>query len=171
MPFDSVPRPVVAYHVEGWSSVLREMVPLWSDHYREVALDKDVVPLSPDFLRYYGLESEGKLHVVTVRKDGPLVGYLVAIVQTHLHYSTTLFATFDLFYLKPEERIGWRGVSLFRAAERSLRQRGVTIVQGNTKVHVSPVTGKSLDVGPIMKFLGWTEVERTYRKRVLPWVL
>ena len=170
MPFDPVPRPAVIYHQETWSALLPEMMPLWRDHYGEVALDKDIVPLSPDLVRYAGLEAEGKLHVVSVRLDSELIGYLVAVVTTHLHYSTTLFATFDLFYLKPEHRIGWRGVSLFRAAERSLSRRGVVIIQGNTKVHISPVTGRTLNIGPILEFLGWTEFERTYRKRTAKWV-
>jgi GNAT superfamily N-acetyltransferase len=163
MPLDCS-APAVAYFVEPWSACVGEMRPLWEAHWREVGLDHADVPLDMDESLYERMEADGRLHVLTARRAGALVGYLVAVVQPHLHYRSTLFATFDLYYLAPEERSGWRGVSLFRAAERSLRDRGVQVVHGNTKIHVSPVTGRTLDVGPIFEFLDWCQIERTYRK-------
>lgn len=163
MPLDSAIQPV-SYRVEPWHMAVAEMVPLWKGHWLEVGLDHAAVPLDMDMERYAALADCGNLHLLTVRRGAMLIGYLTAVVMPHLHYRSTLFATFDLFYLRPEERCGWRGVSLFRAAERSLRVRGVDVIHANTKLHVSPVTGESLDIGPILEFLGWQAIERTYRK-------
>lgn len=167
MPLDTARTTTISYHVESWCACVPEMRDLWFDHWREVALDQDVVQLAMSEPRYAQLEAEGRLHLVTCRRDGELVGYFDAIVQPHLHYEGTLFATADLFYLRPQDRSGWRGVTLFRVVERTLKDRGVVIAQLATKVHVSPVTRRTLDIGPILRRLGWTEVEHTYRKRLV----
>lgn len=167
MPLDNARTAVVSFHVEPWSACVEEMRGLWLEHWREVALDQDIVPLDMDVRRYVEAEAAGRLHLVTARRDGVLIGYFVAFVQTHLHYASTIFATCDLFYLRPEFRSGWRGVTLFRVAERTLRERGAVILQAATKVHVSPVTGRTLDIGPILERLGWTQSERTFRKRLV----
>jgi len=163
MPLDALREPIV-FHVEPWSAVVPEMRPVWLLHWREVARDHIAVPLAVGYGAYEELEAAGRLHVLTARLRGRLVGYVVTIVQPHLHYAGTLFGTFDLFYLLPELRRGWRGVQMFRAAERSLRARGVRVLQAGTKIHASPLTGKSLDAGPIFEFLGWVQTERVYRK-------
>lgn len=163
MPFDATAQGVT-YQVEAWSAALPEMLPLARAHWLEVALNQADVPLDMDWDAYAALERTGHLHVVTARRGGVLVGYLVAVVRASLHNRSTVFAMFDLYYLKPEERSGWRGVGLFRAAERSLRARGVSVLHAGTKVHVSALSGKSLDIGRMLEFLGWGLHERLYRK-------
>lgn len=167
MPLDITRTNIVSFHVEPWPACVPEMQDLWLEHWREVALDQDIVPLDMDLARYAEAAREGRLHLVTARRDGLMIGYLVAFVQPHLHYASTIFATCDLYYLRPEARTGWRGVTLFRVAERTLRERGAVILQAATKIHVSPVTGRTLDIGPILERLGWTQSERTFRKRLV----
>lgn len=131
-----------------------EIGPLWRRHYAEIA-DKRI-PLDPDFDRYDQIALMGKLHVLTVRNRGKLVGYLFAIVDTHLHYRSTLFAAFDLYWIDPEYRCGWTGVRLFREAERTLRAKGVRKIVANTKV--------AKDMSPIFAHLGFQETERIHTK-------
>lgn len=144
----------LAYAVESWFDVRAEVGPLWRLHYAEIA-DKRI-PLDPDFDRYDQIALLGKLHIVTVRDRGKLVGYLFAIVDTHLHYRHTLFAGFDLYWVDPVHRRGWAGVRLFREAEQTLRARGVRKVVANTKV--------AKDMSRIFERLGFQEAERIHTK-------
>lgn len=163
MPFDANAAGL-RYQVEAWSDVLPEMLGLAEAHWREVALNQDDVPLDMDWEMFAAFERAGQLLVVTARREAVLAGYLVVIVKGSLHNRSTVFAMFDLYYLKPEERSGWRGVGLFRAAERALRARGARVMHVGTKLGISAVTGQSLDIGRMLEFLGWWPAERTYRK-------
>jgi GNAT superfamily N-acetyltransferase len=168
MPFDPA-APEIAFARETWARAVKEMWPLWHAHWREVGLDHDVAPLAMDIETYERMEAAGNLHVVTARgPGGAMVGYVVAIVQQGLHYRTTVFANLDLYYLTPAVRRWRNGVRLFRFAEESLKERGAKIMNAGTKVHISPVTGKRLDISPILRRLGWREIERVHRK-VIEW--
>lgn len=153
----------LSFLVEPWNQALPEMEPLWAEHYREVARDQAHIPLAPDYATYAELDQRGALHVVTARAEGRLAGYLVAVVRPHLHYRTTLHAFFDLYYLSPTHRRGHAGVQLFRAAEQSLKTRGVRKMMTGTKVHTAP-GGRALDVSAIFQRLGWIETERQFGK-------
>jgi hypothetical protein len=99
------------------------------------------------------------LAIVTARQEGRLVGYVAAIINTHLHYASTKFGTLDVFWLAPDVRKSVNGVGLFTAIEEELKRRGVVKMIGQTKLGPH-------DVGLIFEFLGWTETERLFTKAV-----
>ena len=106
--------------VEVWQ---RDAMPLVREHWRELGLDLDL-EISPDFERMKAMESLGIWKVVTVRDDGKLVGYLLAVVSQHLHYSTSpkMFIV-DAYYITPEYRNG-TGVKLLKFAEALAKELG-----------------------------------------------
>lgn len=130
---------------------------LWA-HWREVALNKDIIPLDPDWDAYERLEDDGKLRIFTARDGIKLVGYFVVIVSSHLHYKSTLFAENDLIYLDPDYRKGHVAARLIRFAEKCLREDGVTVLMINTKDH------RPFD--PLLVRSGYGLVERVYGKRL-----
>jgi L-amino acid N-acyltransferase YncA len=132
------------------------MQALWPDHWAEVAMHKDKIPLDPNHVEYERLNRAGQLHVTAARFQGGLVGYVVAIVRTHLHYAHSLSAFYDLYYLAPAYRQGMSGVNLFTAAEKALRARGVQRMFTGTK--------KSKDMSKIFHRLGWEEAETLFVK-------
>lgn len=92
-------------------------------HWREVAHDHDEIPLAIDHDRYRMLADAGVVYILTL-SDGPmLVGYNVFFVMPHPHYRTTLHASNDIVYVKPEYR-GEAGIRLILEAEKRLRARG-----------------------------------------------
>lgn len=147
---------MISFCTESWSQVRHEIAPLWQRHHDELVQDKDRVPLAPDLAKYQAQDTAGSLHIVTARRRGALVGYVVAIVETHLHYRRTLCAFFDLYYLLPEHRAGWAGVRLFIEAERALKARGVQKLFSGTKLWQ--------DASPIFERLGWVETERLFTR-------
>lgn len=146
----------VAVSLSSWAEVCDEIGPLWARHYDEIADHR--IPLDPDWDRYGCLADLGNLHVVAARDGGALVGYLFAFVDWHMHYKSTLFASFDLYYVAPEYRTGLLGLKLFREAERTLKARGVRKIIGNTKLEH--------DASVLFLRLGWSETERIFTKYI-----
>ena len=146
----------VTFMVERWTDCWSEMSALWREHWEEVAINRDAIQLDPDFAQYVELERTGALHVVVARERGEIVGYHISIVRPHLHYRRSLSAFTDVYFLRASHRQGMTGVRLIKAAEESLRARGVQKMFTGTKLH--------LDMGPIFERLGWTETERLFTK-------
>lgn len=142
--------------VEPWADCRDEIMVYWPQHWAEVALDRDRVPLDPDVAAYDEHADLGRLHVVTVRQRGELVGYHISLVTPHLHYKSSLCAFVDIYWLRPDCRQGLTGLNLFKEVERSLAARGVKKVYSGTKRH--------LDAGILFERLGWTETERLFSK-------
>lgn len=129
---------------------------LWPAHWAEIAADKDKISLDPDLAEYAEMERRGKLHVITARKGGELVGYSVWIVGPLLHYRTVLAAKNDIYWLRPDCRKGFAGVRLFIESEKHLKSLGVKKLFSATKVWRL--------VAQIFNRLGWVETERCYCK-------
>ena len=142
--------------VEQFSQVIEEAKPLLYRHWEEIALDRDRVPLEPDWARYASLEAMGALSVVTMRQNGRLVGYTCMVVQPGLHYRSCLEARMDIFWLAPECRGRMGGVRLFRAVEKELSRRGVKRIYAGSKLHK--------DVSVLFEKLGYMPVERWFSK-------
>lgn len=144
------------YAVERWRDLRAEMLPLLVRHWREVALNHADVPLDIDEARYAQLDEADVLHILTIRRDGLLIGYHVAIVSTHLHYASTLHGITDVYWIAPECRHGVTAIRMFQAVERELKKLGVRKLFTATKLH--------MDQGPLFERLGYKPVERLYAK-------
>ena len=149
---------MITYQQEFLESVRDDAQPLLEAHWQEIALNKDIVPLDPDWDAYEQLEEDGKLFIFTARDDGQLAGYFVVIVAPHIHYKSTLFGNNDLIYLAPEYRLGFTAAKLLRFAEQCLRKDGVAVLMINTKDH------KPFDA--LLTRGGYNLVERVYGKRL-----
>jgi hypothetical protein len=147
---------VITYQVEPWSKALPEMMGLWPAHWDEIATDKDKIALDPDLEQYAQLDAAGKLHVITARKNGELVGYYIWIVGYMRHFRTTLAGLGDLYWLRKDCRWGFAGIRLFLTSERHLKSLGV-------KKLFSVATTRN-DTGAIFTWLGWMKTETVYCK-------
>jgi hypothetical protein len=143
---------------EEWPSVRPVISTLWRQHYDEIAEDKDLVPLDPDWDKYDALADRGNLVIVTARRQRELVGYVFSVVDTHLHYKNTLFSMSDIYWLHPACRGGRTAWRLFGHTERVLAGRGVVKMLSNTKL--------AHDQGRLFGALGWREAERLFVKTI-----
>lgn len=149
---------MITFAVEDWFAVRDQMAHLWPAHWEEVAINKDVIKLDPDFDTYDVFARNGMLHMVIARRAGEIVGYHVSIVRPHLHYRTSLSAFTDVYYISPEYRTGRTPLRLFQFTEKSLKARGVQKMFTGTKVF--------LDAGRLFEHMGWTLTEKLYTKYV-----
>jgi GNAT superfamily N-acetyltransferase len=116
---------MITAQVESLTEVLEELKPLLPLHYEELALNKDSIPLDPQYDVYSRERLQGEVIFVTVRDEGALIGYFVGFIAPGLHYQTCLTCTMDIFYIVQDRRGRGGGVLLFKAVEKELKRRGV----------------------------------------------
>lgn len=147
----------VSYHLEDSADIMEELKPLLDRHWREVARNKDIVALNPEYSVYTSLGRKKWLRVYTARLDGKLAGYAVYFVRPHPHYKDHMWAVSDIFWLAPETRGHGAGKGLFQFAENQLRDEGVTSMHTTSKVE-HPAAGK------LLEGLGHTLIEYGHAK-------
>lgn len=151
----------VVYGVEQFEDILDEVIPLWSRHWEVSAVDQEAVLLDPNIAAYRQMASAGILHIVTVRKDGRLIGYYFSVVMKRgLHYGVKE-AHCDIYYVDTRDTpmavlALYRG--LFRHMEIEMRKLGVTRLITMTKQHA--------DLSPLWESLGYSPHEYTFYKRL-----
>lgn len=139
-----------------------ELMPLLEQHYEEIAHFKDI-PLAPDREKYAQIQANGSLRVYTARTvdADKLVGYLAVFVQPHLHYSTSLNASQDVLYVRPDQRGSRTGLNLIKFAHDQLRTEGVSVFYQHVKHR------EDLNIGPMLgRFLGYEQVDEVWAVRL-----
>ena len=134
---------------------------LFRQHWAEIALHKDAIPLDPHWDRYYDFDVADILNVLTVRANGVLVGYMFILVFPHLHYASTLFAVTDIFWLDPLYRRGMAGYRMLKEVEKRLQEAGVKVIYANAKLHFEAERGT---IGKLFERLGYSPTETLYSK-------
>lgn len=115
------------------SEMLAQADRLFSEHWDEIALNKQVMVLKPDGERYLSIEKAGGLFILVAYKDGELVGYSVNFVLNHLHYADLCIASNDLLFVAKAHRKSRLGLQLIKATEREAKTRGARLVLWHAK--------------------------------------
>ena len=136
-------------------SFLQALEVMFPAHYDELCVTKEF-PLDPDYDAYRKIADSGNLVCVVCMDDNEVVGYIVFIVQPHLHYKSCLTAFEDIYYVKPEYRKGRIGIRLFQYAEKVLKSAGVNRIIMHTKIH--------LDNSRLFEYLEYKHSDKLYTK-------
>lgn len=146
---------MITFQVEQYEDVVGEVMPYLQQHADELGAYKGVT-IDPDYEEYARMAAEDMLHIVTVRRDGELIGYHVSFVTMHYHHKDSLTAYTDLYYLRKDCRKGWLGVRMLKFVDKTLAARGVV------RVFTSTTTAE--DNSSLLIRLGYTETQRTFTK-------
>lgn len=147
---------MIVAHIESFKENLPELKPILPLHWAELALNKDKVPLDPNYDLYCALEDAGQVIFSVLRDNGKMIGYFIGFINPHLHYQTCLTCTMDIFYVHPDHRGSNAGVKLFTFVENHLKMRGVDRWFVGSKNHKSTEW--------LFKKLGFEPVEAYYSK-------
>ena len=147
---------MITCHIESFEQRLPDLKTLLPEHYKELALNQDSVPLDPQYHIYIERERTGGLLFVALRDSGELIGYFIGFIAPGLHYRTCLTCTMDIFYVRQDKRMGSAGVRMFRFVEAELRRRGVRRWFMGSKIHA--------DASALFKRIGAEPVETYYTK-------
>lgn len=146
----------ITYQQESLVTCKNDAKDLLEKHWEEIALNKGVIKLNPDWETYHDLEDAGALKIFTARDNNKLIGYFVVICRKHLHYVDHVFAFNDILYLAQEYRKGRIGTKLMKFAESCLKEDGTSVLVVNTKRH------KPFD--SLLEWLGYKHTENIYTK-------
>ena len=106
---------------------------LLRDHYDELATNKTMRELAPDWDKYVAAQTAGILDVVVVFVDNLPVGYAANIRQPHIHYKHLTVSNNDVLYLSPHHRGEGVGGQLMDAMEELALARGAREVLWHAK--------------------------------------
>lgn len=81
--------------------------------------------LSPAWDKYVQMEMAGTLMFFAAWAEDKLVGYILNIIHPNLHFSKTLYAFIDAFYLAPAYRTGEAEALFVMENEIALLEQGV----------------------------------------------
>lgn len=115
----ATPREPLTIEWETVQGLLDEgLAALVAEHWQEVGVHKEQVPLDVDWEGYQFDEENGLLKTIGAWRGSRLVGYASYYVLAHRHYRRTLHALNDAIFVLPGER--GAGIALIRRAETLL---------------------------------------------------
>lgn len=158
-------KPELRIQFEPFYVIARELPPLFRKHWRELAVHRDVIPLDPNWDMYMQNAVQGFLHVLTVRADDVLVGYIFNLVGPHLHYKTTVHAMVDMYWLDPKYRRGMFPLKMFRENEKHLKKIGAVRIYIGEKLHFKNARGRHTRT--LFRRLGYKAVDVHYTKLLM----
>jgi GNAT superfamily N-acetyltransferase len=125
--------------------------------FDDVGVDKDKFTAKCEESKYLALEKAGALCVTTLRVDGKVGGYYVALILPNPHYDGQgLMAYTDMYYVLPGLRRGNLGMKLFAFAEKTWKERGAVKAYTSHKIH--------RDRSKMFQALGWKPLDIMYSK-------
>lgn len=140
------------------SSLIEELTPLLTKHYREIAHFQDI-ELDPNWARYLQMSEAGGLRVFTARDESKtLVGYAAFFVSFNLHYQGSKQAAQDVIYIEKSTRGRGIGKAFIKFCDDSLRVEGVQAVYHHIK--------EKHNFGPMLETMGYELVDLIYAKRL-----
>jgi GNAT superfamily N-acetyltransferase len=116
---------MISYQLESFAMLNAEAQGLFSLHAAEVASRSG--PVALDIPSYQDLERRGALVVVTARKAGRIIGYLVLKIARDIHFEQRVAAT-DMFFVHQDERKHGIGGALIEKALGHLDWLGISKV-------------------------------------------
>jgi GNAT superfamily N-acetyltransferase len=114
--------------------IIEEIKPLIEEHWEEIAENKDIIKLNPDFEWYKENGAAGILHLVTARTNGDLQGYFLSCLAPNPHYKDHIFAQNDILFVRKDYRGTNLPVRMFLYAEEKLKEEGVSVLSLHMKV-------------------------------------
>ena len=107
--------------------------PLFEEHYEEIARNKQIMKLKPNYQLYEALNSTGWLFIYVAMRDDVCIGYSMNIMMHHLHYADLRIAQNDILFVKKEFRGGRLGLRLLKATEDHARSEGCKLMLWHAK--------------------------------------
>lgn len=148
---------MLTFQVERLADVRAEAEPLLRRHWEEIALNKDKVPLDPDWPLIEHMDATGITIITTARRDGKLVGYVCDLTHGATGYRSLKVAENFVFWLDPAERGRGVGLRLLRAAEANAIERGCNKIVRHVKI-------KNPEAGRVLEALGYVATDIIYSK-------
>ena len=107
--------------------------PLFEEHYEEIARNKQIMKLKPNYKLYEALNSTGWFFIYVAMQGDVCIGYSMNIMMHHLHYADLRIAQNDILFVKKELRGGRLGLRLLKATEDYAKSEGCKLMLWHAK--------------------------------------
>ena len=106
---------------------------LFEEHYDEIARNKRIMKLKPNYKLYEALDSAGWLFIYVAMQDDVCIGYSMNMMMHHLHYADLKVAQNDILFVKKELRGGRLGLRFLKVTEDHARSEGCKLMLWHAK--------------------------------------
>ena len=106
---------------------------LFEEHYEEIALNKKVMVLKPNWDVYYKAEELGTMFMFLAMKGDECLGYSLNFVINHLHYADLDYCQNDILFVQKEHRNSRLGLKLMKATENHAKSLGCKLMLWHCK--------------------------------------
>lgn len=113
---------------------------LFEEHWEEVALNKHVMVLKPDWERYRAMEQQGAILALAAFEANEMVGYSVNFLMRHLHYADLCICSNDILFVTGPRRAGRLGLHLIRETEKAAKAKGTRLMLWHAKQNTALAT-------------------------------
>ena len=107
--------------------------PLFEEHYEEIARNKQIMNLKPNYDLYERLNATGWLFIYVAMQGDVCIGYSMNIIMHHFHYADLRVTQNDVLFVKKELRGGRLGLRLLKATEDHARSEGCKLMLWHAK--------------------------------------
>tara|TARA_B000000557_G_C20752937_1_gene433821 strand:- start:539 stop:1048 length:510 start_codon:yes stop_codon:yes gene_type:complete len=106
---------------------------LFLEHYEEIARNKEIMKLKPNYPMYYATEKVGALFIHVAMQNDVFVGYSINFVSNHFHYADLKYCQNDVLFIKKEFRGGRVGLKLMKVTEQHAKSLGCKLMLWHCK--------------------------------------
>lgn len=155
----------MVYHVPS-TSIRIETLPvsffeencndLFKEHYEEIALNKSVMKLLPNWEKYFALEQSGMIMCLGAFLGEECIGYSINFFTNHMHYKEMFYMQNDLLFVAEEHRNTRVGLDLIRETEKQAFARGAEMMLWHAK--------ENTNLSNLMPRLGYAVQDIIYSK-------
>lgn len=156
---DSIPSETAGNYTlqaELMARCLPELQELHVEHWKETEHYRHALPFQPDYDWMLTQEARGKYLLLTMRRDGAMVGNF-GLVFNRSHHTQTLIAQEDTVFILPEHR---KGRNFIRLAQYGEKVAGEIIGAAEMRI----TTKQTNQVGGMLPRMGYKLVANQYTK-------
>lgn len=110
---------------------------LFEEHWEEIAKNKQVMVLKPDYERYKYIEETGTMKTLVAYEGDTIVGYSVNFISKHIHYSDLSVCYNDIVFVTSNKRNSPVGLRLVKATEEKCKEWGAHMMMWHVKQNSS----------------------------------
>ena len=107
--------------------------PLFEEHYQEIARNKQIMKLKPNWPMYETVDRNGCLFIYLAMQGDVCIGYSMNIMMNHLHYADLKYCQNDVLFIKKEFRGGRIGLRLMKTTEEHAKSLGCKVMLWHAK--------------------------------------
>ena len=135
----------------------KDIQDLISNHYNEFLEFEEFAP-EVDYDEYLKLQNDGVLKSVICKVNEEIIGYIIFVVKSHIHYKSCKTAFVDTYFIKKEFRKKNIGIGLLNYSENMLKRLGVDRIITHTRAKIG------LDNSELLEYLGYRMTDKVFSK-------